>query len=197
MLETLIPVVTALVGILGTILTIWLKHKLKKKEVGECPVGKCINEDAELLSKLGEILDDIDADRISIYSFHNGGEFYSGKSMQKMSMSYEVVSSGIARQQPQRQSIPVSACISTLQPLMEKRIWHHPSIKDYPESLCKVYLVEDGVKSTYQWAIIDLNKRAIGVLRVDYVKRTKKLSDDALNKLTLNVIKMPGYLGSS
>ena len=77
MLETLIPVVTALVGILGTILTIWLKHKLKKKEVDVCPVGKCITEDAELLNKLEEILGDIDADRISIYSFHNGGEFYS------------------------------------------------------------------------------------------------------------------------
>ena len=199
MLETLIPTLTALVGVLGTLGTIWFKHKLKErnKEKEVCPVGKCVNEDVELLNKLNEILGDINADRVSIYSFHNGGEFYSGKPMQKMSMSYEVVSSGIARRQIQRQSIPVSACASTLQTLMEKRMWNHPNVKDYPESLCKSYLMEDGVKSTYQWAIIDLNRRAVGMLRVDYIKRMNKLSDKELNKITLNVIKMSGYLNGS
>ena len=29
---------------------------------------------------------------------------------------------------------------------------------DYPESLCKFYLVEAGIRSTYIWAIYDLNK---------------------------------------
>ena len=111
-----------------------------------------------------------------------------------MSVSYEVVARGIARVQTERQSIPVSAAISTLKPVMVDKIMHLPNIKDYPESICKYNLIEDGVKSTYQWAIFDLHKRAIGMLRVDYIKKSKALSDDILNKITLNVIKMPGYL---
>jgi len=195
MSELIVPVITAIIGIFGTLLALWYRNKLEKAKLDlECPVGKCIMEDAELLNKLEEMLKEIKSDRISIYSFHNGGEYYSGKSMQKMSVSYEVVARGIARVQTERQSIPVSAAISTLKPVMVDKIMHFPSIKDYPESICKYNLIEDGVKSTYQWAIFDLHKRAIGMLRVDYIKKSKVLSDDILNKITLNVIKMPGYL---
>ena len=149
-----------------------------------------------MLNKLEDILEEIDADRVSIYSFHNGGEFYSGKSMQKMSMSYEVVSNGTSRVQTERQSIPVSACVATLKPLMDAKSAFYPTLQKYPESLCKVYLVEDGVESTYQWSILDLNGRAIGVLRIDFVKNQKKLPNKTLDKLTLDVVKMPGYLES-
>ena len=200
MSELIVPVVTAIIGIFGTLLALWYRNKLEKAKLEkakldmECPIGKCVMEDAELLNKLEEILKEIKSDRISIYSYHNGGEYYSGKSMQKMSVSYEVVARGIARVQTERQSIPVSAAISTLKPVMVDKIMHFPNIKDYPESICKYKLIEDGVKSTYQWAIFDLHKRAIGMLRVDYIKKSKALSDDILNKITLNVIKMPGYL---
>lgn len=197
MFEILIPVIISIISVLGTLATIKYKHILeKKKKDTDCPINKCVYEDLELLNKLEDILDDIEADRVSIYSFHNGGEFYSGKSMQKMSMSYEVVSNGTSRVQTERQAIPVSACIATLKPLMDAKSAFYPTLQKYPESLCKVYLVEDGVESTYQWSILDLNGRAIGILRIDFVKKQKKLSNKILDDLTLDVIKMPGYLES-
>jgi len=193
MLELSVPIITAIIGVGGTLLTIWYRKKVSRDNM-ECPVGKCVMEDAELLGKLDDIISGVGADRVSIFSFYNGGEYYSGKSMQKMSMSYEVVANGIAMIQAERQNIPVSSSINTLKPLMLNREMHYKNLDDYPESIYKVYLLNSGCLSVYQWAIFDLQKRAIGILRVDFVKKERQLSDDKLEQLKVAAIKLPGYL---
>ena len=196
--QYIIPVLTAAVGVGGTLVTLWYKHKLELKkaeeEEHECPIGACITEDALILGRLKDILDDISADRICIFSFHNGGHYYSGKSMQKMSMSYEQVDNGISSIQLDKQNIPVSACITTIKPTMENGEFYAPDTKEYPEGLCKYHLLRDGVKSTYHWPLIDLHSNVIGIVRIDYVKRKTKLSDEDAVKLELLASQLPGYL---
>jgi len=90
-LDVLIPILTTLIGSITTLGVIWYKNKLEKQRLEAdhtCPIGECISEDTLVIEKLREILDETHGDRISIYSFHNGGTFYSGKSMQKMSMRH-------------------------------------------------------------------------------------------------------------
>ena len=195
-MEVWASVITALVTAIGTLGAVWYRNRLQKqKEDHQCPISTCVEEDGELLAKIEELRERSNADRAFIFQFHNGGEFYTGKSMQKMSLSYEVVDKGIARILPARQQLPVSACNSTLKPLFEERRYFCYNVeKDYPESLCKFYLTEAGTKSTYMWAIFDLNKKAIGLFGLDYVKTKKKISEEDLDSIQLNVIKMPGYL---
>ena len=196
MLEILIPVLTAIVGVGGTLLTIWMKHHLesRKKNVG-CIIDRTVKEDTEIISRLEEIKNEIGADRVSIYSFHNGGEYYSGKSMQKLSCSYEVVSPGVSRTQLLSQNIPVSACLGTLQLLMKDKEFHCLDVeKDYPESACKHQLIENGVKSTYQYAIFNLERKAVGVLRTDFVGDIKKIKLSQEKTLKYSAIKLSGYL---
>ena len=93
--ELLLPIFTAIIGVAGTLLALWYKHKLDLKKSllieENCVVAECVREDSAVVNKLKDVLSETNADRICIFSFHNGGYFYSGKSMQKMSMSYEVV----------------------------------------------------------------------------------------------------------
>lgn len=197
-LNILIPIITTLIGSITTLFVIWYKHKLELKKVreeeNECPIGQCVAEDTIILSKLKEVLDEISADRICIFSFHNGGNYYSGKSMQKMSISYEQTDNGISSIQLDKQNIPVSACITTIKPTMENGEFYAPDTKEYPEGLCKYHLLRDGVKSTYHWPLIDLHNNAIGIVRIDYVKKKAKLSDDDAVKLELLSSQLPGYL---
>ena len=89
---------TAVISVIGTLTAIWFKYYLDRKKHGsDCVVKRAINDIDEMTYLLDEIKDEIKADRVSIMSFHNGGEYYSGKSMQKISCSYEVVSPGISR----------------------------------------------------------------------------------------------------
>jgi hypothetical protein len=196
MLEVLIPIFTTIIGVVGTLLTIWLKHKLDaSKKEDKCIINKTVKEDTEIISRLDEIKEEIDADRISIYSFHNGGEYYSGKSMQKLSCSYEVVKPGVSRTQLTAQNIPVSACLTTLQNLMENKEFHCVDVENnYPESACKFQLVENGVKSTYQYAIFNLERKAIGILRVDFVGEMNELTNEEEHTLKYSAIKLSGYL---
>ena len=113
MLEVLIPIFTTIIGVGGTLLTIWLKHRLDaRKKDDSCIIVETVKDDVEIITKLDEIKDEIGADRVSIFSFHNGGEYYSGKSMQKLSCSYEVVQPGVSRTQMDMLNIPVSALFS-------------------------------------------------------------------------------------
>ena len=195
MLEAIIGVSTAIIGVVGTLSAIWLKHYLERRKQQDCIIDQTVQEDTEIITRLDELKDEIKADRISIFSFHNGGEYYSGKSMQKLSCSYEVVQPGVARTQLNLQNIPVSACLATLQHLMEYKEFHCYDVdSNYPESACKYQLVETGVKSTYQYAIFDLNKNAIGVIRADYVLDRERLSDEGHEALKYLAIKLPGYL---
>lgn len=196
MLEVLIPIFTTIIGVGGTLLTIWLKHRLDaRKKDNSCIIVQTVKEDVEIITKLDEIKDEIGADRVSIFSFHNGGEYYSGKSMQKLSCSYEVVQPGLSRTQRSMLNIPVSACLVTLQNLMENKEFHCYDVeKNYPESACKYSLLENGVKSTYQYAIYGLNKKAIGLLRTDFVLDKEELSDEAHSSLKYTAIKLSGYL---
>jgi hypothetical protein len=197
--EIWVPIITTVIGSITTILVIKYKHKLDrlKSEEEICAISTCVAEDTIILSKLKEVLDDISADRICIFSFHNGGHYYSGKSMQKMSISYEQTDNGISSVQLEKQNIPVSACISTIKPTMENGEFYAPDTKEYPEGLCKYHLLKDGVKSTYHWPLIDLHDNAIGIVRIDYVKRKTKLSDDDAVKLELLSSQLPGYLSGT
>jgi len=198
MVELITPIVTAVIGIGGTLVAIKYKHRLAQKRLEEehiCPIGECISEDVLVIGKLKDVLDETTADRISIYSFHNGGTFYSGKSMQKMSMSYEECDNGISSVMLNKQDIPVSACITTLRPLMENGEFYCVDTNDYPEGLCKYHLKNDGVKSTYKYPIIDLHRNAIGVLSLDFVKRKTRLDDEDHDSLKLLASQLPGYLG--
>jgi hypothetical protein len=195
MIEVIIGISTTIIGVAGTLSAIWFKHYLQKKNQTECIIDRTVQEDSEILDRLEEMKNEVKADRISIFSFHNGGEYYSGKSMQKLSCSYEVVQPGVARTQLELQNIPVSACLATVQQLIQNKEFHCYDVEThYPESACKHQLIQHGVKSTYQYAIFDLNRRAIGILRADFVLDKEEISGDAYDALRYLAIKLPGYL---
>ncbi len=196
MVEVWIPVVTAVIGSITTFLTIWYRNRIERqKRNKECFLSSVVEEESELLEKLAEIRTSVGASRASVYQFHNGGEYFTGKSMKKYSMTYEQVEKGIARIQHQNQSIPVSGAIRLFAKLLENRTAFYKNLdRDFPESLLKYNLQEVGIDSIYCWSILDLNKNVIGVFTLDFVLEPTKISQKDLDNIQLYVIKMAGYL---
>ena len=196
MVEVWIPVVTAVIGSITTFLTIWYRNRIERqKRNKECFLSSVVEEESELLEKLAEIRTSVGASRASVYQFHNGGEYFTGKSMKKYSMTYEQVEKGIARIQHQNQSIPVSGAIRLFAKLLENRTAFYKNLDgDFPESLLKYNLQEVGIDSIYCWSILDLNKNVIGVFTLDFVLEPTKISQKDLDNIQLYVIKMAGYL---
>jgi len=194
--DILLGISTTIIGVVGTLLAIWLRYYLEAKKAKKaCKISKTVEEDCEIVSKLESMMETISADRISIFQFHNGGEYYSGKSMQKISCTYEAVKKGVSRTQMNMQNIPVSSCLETMRRLIENREFHCRDVENnYPESLCKHALIENGVKSTYQYIILNLDKKAIGMLRADFVLDQEDLSEEDDKTLNIFALKLSGYL---
>ena len=194
--EVWVPILTTVIGSVATLLAVVIKNRLENKKMEmDCPVVDAVEKDTELMGKIDDLLDISGADRACIYQFHNGGEYYTGRSMQKLSMTYESIKPGISHLQIDRQNIPVSACNATLAPMInDRRLLITDVEKEMEDSLCKFYAIEAGTKSVYKWTIYDLQKRAIGFFQVDYVTRKKKLNEEILQDLEMAAIKIAGYL---
>ena len=194
--EVWVPILTTIIGAVATLIAVRYKHRLEiRKMEKECPVVDAVENDTELIGKINDLLEVSGADRACIYQFHNGGEYYTGRSMQKISMTYETVKAGISHLQIDRQNIPVSACNASLSPMVkERRLLINDVEKDMEDSLCKFYATDAGTKSMYKFTIYDLQKRAIGYFQVDYVTRKKKISEEIIQDLEMAAIKIAGYL---
>lgn len=193
--EVWVPILTTIIGAVATLIAVRYKHRLEiRKMEKDCPVVDAVEKDTELIGKINDLLLISGADRACIYQFHNGGEYYTGRSMQKLSMTYETVKAGISHLQINRQNIPVSACNATLSPMVKERRLLITDVKDMEDSLCKFYALDAGTKSMYKFTIYDLQKRAIGYFQVDFVNRKKKISEDIIQDLEMAAIKIAGYL---
>ena len=102
-----------ILGIGAILLAIIKVYKNAKKEVESIPkkVKKQVSVDTEITDAMESLKERLNADRVQVYDFHNGGHYSNGRSALKVSCSYEVCRTGIAPKQAMLQSIPIS-CIS-------------------------------------------------------------------------------------
>ena len=106
MLTTII--VALITAVIGPLLMTWFKNKLETK-----PTKKLLEEAIDLNELVSEqieiMIDELEADRIWIAQFHNGGHFYpTGKSIKKFSIFYEQTTSDAPSVKDMFQNIPVS-----------------------------------------------------------------------------------------
>ena len=80
-----------------TIISLFLKDFLqKKKNQASLSVEKCTIQNTNVEKAIRYTLDVLNADRVSVYEFHNGESFYSGSHQQKFSCTYEYFKAGVS-----------------------------------------------------------------------------------------------------
>lgn len=178
-----IPIVAAFItGIIGPIIVRLIIEWFDKKKD---PIKEALAFADKVSDKLEELKEDYNADRVYLLQFHNGGYFYpTGKSIQKFSMMYEVVSDSKFSGQQSFQNIPVNLFSKSLRELVQEDII---AITDYRDEAVATYGLkylaqENGIASTYLVSIKNIDGRFIGVLGVDYHTKTI-LTDDQLTDL--------------
>ena len=86
-----------------------LQQIIKKVDMGHTITKEEDNDTArvekELELYLSQILKETNANRVSLFRYHNGGKDYNGRSFLRMSMTNEVVKCGTGLIQPQCQNL--------------------------------------------------------------------------------------------
>lgn len=170
--------VALITAVLGPLIVTWFKNKLETK-----PTKKLLEEAIDLNELVSEqleiIIDELEADRIWIAQFHNGGHFYpTGRSIQKFSIFYENITPNTEPIQSVFQNIPVSLFPKSLSKLYkdgELSIAELNNGEDYDlKPLCVAY----GTKSFYMISIYNLDDHFIGVMGIAFNEEYKLSKED-------------------
>ena len=185
---TISPVIIASViaGILGPMLTLFIKNYFNNKQNKPDIVAEALETSTKVMVKLDTIKEEFKADRIWITQFHNGGNFYpTGKSMAKFSVIYETVNIGVGSIQNLFQNIQVNLFSKSINELIKN---DSIQIADYKDETIATfglkYIADDtGCKSGYLFTIKNIDNKFIGVLGLDYTKKKVKLTEENINEL--------------
>lgn len=189
---------TILTSIIGPIavstFTKWQEEKLKKeKEID--PLKEAIDINTLVIGKLEQIRQNVDADRVFLCQFHNGGHFYpTGQSIQKFSMVYEILSSSVSSQQQQFQNIPIALfnkCINVLATGELVKIVDFKTDEDFGLAS---FAENNGTQSEYLAPIMTIDDRFVGIVGIDFTKKPKALDDHQLLEFVQQVTSIGGTL---
>lgn len=174
-------------GVLGPVILLIGKHYLETKATKKKDIIKeSCNLNTQVEEKLERIREKFDADRVWISQVHNGGHFLpTGKSIQKFSMFYEIVKTGVPSIKYKFQNIPLSLFTKSTNELIENDQIIIPSYVD--DSVNKYGLTDigeiAGCKSTYLFAMKDIHGRYFGTFGVEYTLGEKTLKKADIQEL--------------
>ncbi len=172
----------------------------RKKEEREKEREDPIVNDVDICRKtygfLRETMNEFEADRITVLQFHNGGIYYSGRAIQKMSVSFEEAVNGISYAKEGRVNLPVSYYSDFLWSLLEEGDYLVPDLdREEAGHLSKLF-VGGGTLSLICVPIWSLDNKLIGVLCLEFV-RNKTASGELRAKveaLKSEASKLSGYI---
>ena len=191
------PVIVAFItGVLGPILVLYIKNIIDKKNPNDM-VRDTLRVSELVTTKIEQIKDEFDSDRVWITQFHNGGSFYpTGKSMAKFSIIYESVAPGATSIQSNFHNIPVNLFSKSINHLLENDLIE---VSDYKDEVIPTfglrYVAQDtGCKSGYLFAIKTIEGKFIGTLGLDYTKKKHKLDEESIIQLQVHASSLGGVL---
>ena len=163
-----------IVAVSATIVAIIKSYKNTKSEIDTLPkkIKYQVNIDDSIISKMEDLKELLNADRVQIYDFHNGGHYANGRSALKTSCTYEVIRTGISHKQSYLQSIPLSCLSKFISKLMNDGFLEVKNLEEIKDEMPSTYQLKKDmqINSFYDVILSNKNGEPIGFLAVQYVK---------------------------
>lgn len=175
-LNAIIIGITAIVASLGTLIVTIIKTKKQIEDSIPRKLKRQSNIDMEIITRMEELKELLEADRVQVYDFHNGGHYANGRSALKTSCTYEVVRAGIKATQQHLQAIPLSCIPHFTRKLLNDNTFDVTDLEDLKDTMPSTYNLkkELGVKSFYDVILNNKEGEPIGFLGVQYVNKSHK-----------------------
>lgn len=168
--------ITAIISAMGTLIVTAIKTKKQIEDTIPRKLKKQCDIDAEIIKRMEDVKEFLQADRVQIYDFHNGGHYANGRSALKTTCSYEVTRTGIKGYQMYLQALPLSAIPRFTKELLDKGEMCVEDIESIKSKMPGAYNIklEQGVKGFHDVILHNKDKEPIGFLGIQYVNNPHK-----------------------
>lgn len=168
--------ITAVISAAGTLVVTASKTKKQIEDTIPKKLKKQCNIDTIIIQHMEEVKEILDADRVQIYDFHNGGHYANGRSALKTSCTYEVTRAGVKGYQMYLQSLPLSAIPRFTKTLLDNGELDVLNLESIKDNMPGAYNIkkEQGVRGFYDIILENKDKEPIGFLGVQYVNNSHK-----------------------
>lgn len=196
--EHLALIIIAIIsGVISPVLLVILKYFLYRKDKKkDCSVTKTLKNEELITYKLEFIREKINADRVWLAEFHNGGHLFTGKGVQKFSQTYEAVGRGISSESLNTQNLPTSLFSVFFTNLIAKKHIYIKNTKDTDQltNFMQGFLESRNIKSLLAFQIVNIKQQFIGFLCIDFVSQNIEIDDNTVLDLKHDVSVIAGYL---
>jgi hypothetical protein len=161
-------------------------EKNTKSEITEKTLTSYAEKAVAIYEISHRFLNDIDANRIAIYEYHNGGHNMCGIDFKKCSLHYETTD----------QKTQKIAILEQAMPLSINPLWNKLIIEDKPIYISSISNLECGdnsvyltlknqnIKSYYLKQLRTIDNKLLGFMTITYYNDEKILSDDELKRFS-------------
>lgn len=172
-MERITATIISLTALATAICSLVIAIKKIKKEIEETlphKIRRQCNIDLEIVNRMEETKEFLNADRVQIYDFHNGGHYANGRSALKTSCTYEVCRKGVQSYQMYMQSIPLNCIPHFIQVLLNSKILRVNNLEELRKMMPATYTLKEsqGIKSFYDIVLNNKSGDPIGFIAIQY-----------------------------
>lgn len=142
--------VSSLATLFGVFLSWYLKYRYG--EYKQKKLDKELSHSKLIQTILDQLLEEYGCQRAFILQRHNGGRYKTGKSMTKLSTSFESLEDGVSSEFRAAQNLPMSLYSNFVDDVFKMKAVY-PSIEDINDLITKAFFSQRGTKSAAVYPI--------------------------------------------
>ena len=142
--------VSSLATLLGVFLSWYLKYKYG--EYKQKKIEREISNSKLIQTILDQLLEEYSCQRVFILQRHNGGKYQTGKSMAKLSTSFESLEEGVSTEFIQYQNLPMSLYSNFVEDVAKYKAVYR-SADTITDLITRAFFTQRGTKSSVVYPI--------------------------------------------
>jgi len=165
--------VSSVVTLVGVFLSWFLKYKYG--EYKHRKITREISQSKLIQTILEQQLNEYNAQRAFILQRHNGGKYGTGKSMTKLSTTFEALEEGVSTEFKEYQNLPISL-YSGLVDVVQSERGIFPIIEDIDDILTRAFFVQRGTKTAVVYPI-SRGTELVGMVGFEWTHKIKNIEN--------------------
>ena len=163
--------ISSLVTLLGVFLSWFLKYKWG--EYRQKKITREISQSKLVQTILEQQLEEYGCQRAFILQRHNGGKYGSGRSMNKLSTTFEALEDGVSTEFKEYQNLPMSLYSGLINSVSENKAIY-PSVEEIDDLLTRAFFVQRGSKSAVVYPI-EKGSELIAMIGFEWTHKQKNM----------------------